>query len=1080
MEENGEKPKGLILGLVHTFLTSKLSLFFVAISLLLGVAAVSLTPREEEPQIVVPMADVYVSVPGASPEEIEKLVATPLEKLLWQLDGVEYVYSMSGHEMAVVTVRFYVGQNREDSLVKLHNRIMMNVDKVPSIVKGWVVKPVEIDDVPIVNLTLYSEKYNDHELHRIGEEALSRLAEVKNTSGTSIVGGRTREIRVELQPERMAGFGVSLLEVQNALRGTDASVRAGDYTRFNNEFTVSVNSFLRKSSEVSDLVVGVNKGRPVYLKDIATIIDGPEEVSSYTNIGFSNRERNENAYKPESAAAVTLAISKKKGTNAVTVANDVLLKLEELKKTVIPDGVNVEVTRNYGYSAQGKVNELLRGLLEAIIIVVVLIIFSMGWKESVVVALSIPVSFALALFVNLLLGYTINRVTLFALILSLGLVVDDPIMNVDNIQRHMLSGRFKNSIDAALFAVKEVLRPVIISTLTIIACFVPLFFITGMMGPYMAPMAINVPMALIFSLISSLTFVPWLSHTLIKRSIKPTDAGHTGGHNEESGSWAKSVGPVYRKIVEPLLDSSKKRNMFFGGIFILLVFSVLLAVFRIVPLKLLPFDNKNEFMIILDMPEGTGLEKTAAAVNAFEAYLKTVPEVTNFVSYTGMGAPMDFNGMVRHYYLRKGSNLADIQVNLADKHRRKAQSHAIVLRLRTDLEAIAIKHGALIKLVETPPGPPVLSTVVAEIYGKPDSSYAELLYGSEKIKKMLGSMPYVSDIDSSAEADRKKLEIRVDREKAALHGVSAQEIVGTLQAAIQGTVAATVHESDERQALGIRIVLPRDKRTGEASIAQIPVKTASGDMVPIAELVNMKWVDEFQPIYHKNLERVVFTYAEMAGKSPVEAIFALKSDLKKNPLPEGIKADLAGEGEWKITVDVFRDMGIAFGVAMIAIYLLLVIQSGSYSMPVLIMTSIPLTLLGIMPGFVILNIVSGGKSGGFDNPVFLTATSMIGMIALGGIVIRNSLILIEFIEESLKEGLSLKEALLKSGAIRIRPIFLTAASAALGAWPITKDPVFSGLAWALIFGLTASTVFTLVVIPVAYYAFFGGTENKTA
>lgn len=1067
MEENAEKPKGVILGIVHTFLTTRLSIFFIAISLLLGVAAVLLTPREEEPQIVVPMADIYVNVPGASPEEIEKLVATPLEKLLWQLDGVEYVYSMSGHEMAVVTVRFYVGQNREDSLVKLHNRIMMNVDKVPSIVKGWVVKPVEIDDVPIVNLTLYSEKYDDHELHRIGEEVLSRIAEVKNTSGTALYGGRPREIRVELQPERMAGLGVSLLEVQNALKGTDASVKAGEYTRFNNEYTVSANSFIKKASEVSDLVVGVSQGRPVYLKDVASITDGPEEVSSYTRIGFSNREKMENPGLPESAAAVTLAISKKKGTNAVTVAKETLSKLEELKGHIIPDGVKVEITRNYGQTAQGKVNELLQGLMEAIIIVVILIVLSMSWKESMVVALAIPVSFALALFVNMMLGYTINRVTLFALILSLGLVVDDPIMNVDNIQRHMLSGRFKNSIDAALFAVKEVLTPVIMSTLTIIVCFAPLFFITGMMGPYMAPMAINVPMALIFSLVSALTFVPWLSHAMIK-----SGAAKGQGGNEE-GKWQKFIASYYRKMLEPLLDSSKKRNLFFASIIGLLIVSVLLAVFRIVPLKLLPFDNKNEFMVIVDMPEGTSLERTSAAVSDFEAYLKTVPEVSNTVSYTGMAAPMDFNGMVRHYYLRKGSNVADIQVNLADKDRRSQQSHAVVLRLRNDLESIAAKNGALIKLVETPPGPPVLSSVVAEIYGEPDRPYSDLIAGGGKIKDMLGTMSFVSDIDSSSEFDRKKLEVRVDREKAALHGVSAQEIVGTLQASIKGATAATIHEADERQPLGIRLVLPRDKRTGEASIAQIPVKTASGDMIPLAEIVHMQWVDESQPIYHKNLERVVFVYAEMAGESPVEAIFDLSSKLEKNPLPKGIRTDLAGEGEWKITIEVFRDMGIAFAVALLAIYFLLVMQSGSYAMPVLIMASIPLTLLGIMPGFLILNLVSGAKVGGFDNPVFFTATSMIGMIALGGIVIRNSLILIEFISDAMKEGKSLKEAVLESGAIRIRPIFLTAASSALGAWPITLDPVFSGLAWALIFGLTASTVFTLIVIPVAYYAFFG-------
>jgi multidrug efflux pump subunit AcrB len=1072
MAQNNDAQQGFILNIVRRFITSQLSVIMIIVAFTLGAAAILVTPREEEPQIVVPLADVFVNVPGATPAEIEKLVATPLERMLWQIDGVEYVYSMSGNGMAVVTVRFYVGEDRENSLVKLHNKIRMNIDRVPPIVKGWIIKPVEIDDVPIVNLTLYSDSYNDHELRRTGEEVLARLSEVKNISRTDITGGRKREIRVELNPERMAGLGISIMEVGEALRGTDASVTAGSYTRFNREVTVSSNSFLNSAEEVKTLVVGVSQGRPVYLRDIAEVIDGPELVKSYTRIGFSNffRQENESENYPELTSAVTLSVAKKKGTNAVKVSRDILKKLDTLKQNVIPDGVNVEVTRNYGQTAQEKVNGLLSSLAFAIVSVVILLAIVLGWREALVVALAVPISFSLALFVNYLFGYTINRVTLFALILSLGLVVDDPITNVDNIQRHILSGRFKNSIEAALFAVKEVLTPVLLSTVAIIVSFMPLFYITGMMGPYMAPMAINVPLTVIFSTLCALTIVPWLSYLLLRKlfpvgGVEKTDNGDI--KDEETAIFR-----IYKKIASPFLDSRMKRYFLLGTVLLLLVISGALAVFRLVPLKLLPFDNKNEFQIVIDMPEGTPLEKTSAVVDDFQNYLKKVPEVTNYVSYVGIASPIDFNGLVRHYYLREGGNLADIQVNLASKDRRSQQSHAMVLRLRKDLMAIADKNGANIKLVEVPPGPPVLSTLVAEIYGDPDKNYSELIKAGEKIKKLMSEEPFVVDIDSSDETSREKIEITLDREKAALHGVTTMGVTQSLKAAIDGATVATLHLSDERQPLGVRIILPRDKRTGVLALSKIPVKTSGGDMVPLAELVHIDKTLENQPIYHKNLERVVFVYGEMAGRAPAEAVIDMGARLKGDPLPKGIKAVWSGEGEWKITIRVFRDMGIAFAAALLGIYILLVVQSGSYFMPVLIMMAIPLTLLGIMPGFYLLNLITGEWVGGYYNPVFFTATSMIGMIALGGIVIRNSLVLIEFIHDALAQGMPFREAILKSGAIRMRPILLTAATTALGAWPITLDPVFSGLAWALIFGLLASTVFTLLIVPVTYYALF--------
>ncbi|GAB6095253.1 efflux RND transporter permease subunit [Desulfatiferula olefinivorans] len=1070
MNQPNTVPGGFVIGIVKQFLGSSLSVIMIIAALLLGLASILVTPREEEPQIVVPMADIYVEVPGADPEEVEQLAATPLERLLWQIDGVEYVYSMSHRDMAIVTVRFYVGEDRENSLVKLRNKIDMNIDKVAPVIRSWVVKPVEIDDVPIVTLALYSERYDDHDLRRIGEEILARLSEVKNISGTTVVGGRKREVRVALSPEKMAGAGISLLEVHQALAASDASVTAGTFARSNTEFTVVANAFLRSAGETASLMVGVNEGRPVYLRDIAEIKDGPEEITTYSRIGFSNAYRKENRLTdaPPSMPAVTLALSKKKGSNAVTVARDILDKMETLSETVLPDGVRYTVTRNYGETAQEKVNELLASLGFAIVSVVVLLMIALGRKEALVVALAVPISFSLALLCNYLFGYTINRVTLFALILSLGLVVDDPIMNVDNIQRNILKGALK-PFDATLYAVREVLSPVIMSTVAIVVTFVPLFFITGMMGPYMAPMAINVPLTIIFSTVSALTIVPWLSHLLLKNL---SVGGHLISETERPDPQKAFPARIYRKILSFFLASSRRRRGLGAGIVVLLVLSMLLAAVGLVPLKLLPFDNKNEMQLVIDMPEGSPLEKTQAVVNRFEDYLRQVPEVTSFVSYTGTASPMDFNGMVRHYYLRSQSNLADIRVNLLHKSERDMQSHAIVLRLRSDLEAIAAREGAVLKIVEVPPGPPVLSTITAEVYGSPSSSYQELIDAGERIAALMKQVEFVTDIDSSALDSHQRVDVVVDREKAALHGVRVQDIISTLRGAVGGLTPAQVHLPGERRPLNIRIILPIAQRSGLTPLSQIPVKAVDGSMVPLAELVSMDTVAAEQPIYHKNLDKVVFIYAEMAGRAPAEAILSLQSRLKKDPLPDGIRVNWAGEGEWKITLNVFRDMGIAYAAAMLGLYLILVVQTGSMSLPVLILLSVPLTLLGIMPGFFLLNVVAGETVGGYNNPIFFTATSMIGMIALGGIVIRNALILIEFIQDSIKQGLPFDEAILQSGTMRLRPIVLTALTTAIGALPITFDPVFSGLAWALIFGLIASTLFTLVVIPVTYYALY--------
>ena len=1071
---SGPEPRGLIPRLVDPFLTSKLSLLLVVLSLCLGAAAIMFTPREEEPQIIVPLADVFVQVPGASSAEVEKLVAAPLEKLLWQVDGVEYVYSVSRPNMAIVTVRFFVGEDRERSLVKLYNKINMNVDQAPPVVKSWVVKPVEIDDVPIVNLTLYSDKYDDYALRRIGEEVLARLSEVEDISRTEIVGGRKREVRIELIPERLAGYGVSALEIRQALAGADISVTAGTFSRANQDMTVTSDSFLTSARDAGNLIVGLHQSgtgpsgvRPVYLRDVAVLADGPEESTCYSRIGFSNFYRQETGDTgPEIFSAVTLALAKKKGTNAVTVAEGILARLEELKTTIIPSDVNVKVTRNYGQTAQTKVNDLLSSLVFAIITVVILLAFTLGWREALIVALAVPVSFSLALFVNYLMGYTINRVTLFALILSLGLVVDDPITNVDSIQRHIRMGR-RDPRRATLDGVAEVLPPVIMSTLAIMVSFAPLFYITGMMGPYMAPMAANVPLTVTFSTVCALTIVPWLAYTLLKKKApQATGVAEAREITDVTPAWVTNG---YHRLIGPFLHRRSLRFALLIVVLVLLAGSMALAGFRYVPLKMLPFDNKNEFQLVIDMPEGATLEETDSVVRAFEDYLMGVTEITNFVAYVGEPSPKDFNGMVRQYYLRKSPNLADIRINLADKTRRIQQSHAIVLRLRQDLTEIAKAHGALLKIVEAPPGPPVVSTIVAEIYGAPDMEYHQLIGAARQVQQVVDTEPFVVDVDNSTETDRDKINFVLDKEKAALHGVSAERIAAVLSMALTGLNPATAHIPGERQTLPVRLTVPRAKRSSIVSLSQLPIKTASGQTVVLAELGRFVHVPVDQPIFHKNLRRVVYVFAEMAGRAPGEAILDIQGRMIDAPPPQGMEIDWAGEGEWKITLDVFRDLGLAFGAALLGIYILLIIETNSFFMPLIIMMAIPLTLLGIMPGFWLLNLFTAGQVGGFDDPVFFTATSMIGMIALGGIVIRNSLVLIDFIEDSLENGVPLKQAILDSGAVRLRPIILTAATTALGAWPITLDPIFSGLAWALIFGLAASTAFTLVIIPVVFY-----------
>ena len=1063
-----DKEHSFLMGIVQSFLQNNLTVLLIVGSLILGAGALWLTPREEEPQIVVPLANVLVEYPGGSAAEVEQLVASRLEKLLYQIDGVEYVYSASRPGGAVVTVRFYVGEDREGSLIKLYNKLFSNIDQVTPGITGWVVKPIEIDDVPVITGTLYSPRYSTYELYRVAEEAMDHLQRIPDSARITIHGGQRRVVHVYPDPVRLSAYGLSPLEIQGALRAANAQQESGSFEQAGEVIRVEAGPFLRDADEVAALMVGVHDGRPVYLRDLAAIADGPEEHTSYTRLGFGPGAAQQDP--DASYPAVTIAVAKKAGSNAVLVARAVEAQFEALRGTVIPDEVAVLITRNYGLTANEKVNDLVFSLGLAVVTVIGLLALTMSWREGVIVAIAVPITYSLTLLFNYLAGYTINRVTLFALILTLGLLVDDPIVGVENIYRHMRMCLVSRT-QAILNAMHEVMPPIVLSTLAVMVSFFPMFFITGMMGPYMAPMAMNVPVAVFFSTVVALTITPSLSKLLLRIKPKP--------ENEPAYDiTTTALYRGYRRMVAPFIDSRLYSRLLLGGTALLFVLSLGLAATGLVPLKMLPFDNKNELQLIVDLPEGSTLEATDAAVRRIEDLLRTVPEVTDFTATVGTVSPMDFNGMVRQYYLREGPHLADVRINLLHHTERSMDSHALVLRLRHDIAALEAETGAAIKIVELPPGPPVMATVVAEVYGAPHHSYQDLVEAARIIRARMELEPGMVDIDDTVEAAQRRLSFRVDREKAGLHGITQQQIVQTLRLALDGVEAGTIETAREQNETPVVVRFARADRSDRETLKQTPVKGRDGELVPIGELGDFEEDSYDLTLHRKNMQRVVYVQSEMAGRGPAYAVLALQRHFRDHPLPPGIRVDWAGEGEWKITIDVFRDLGIAFGVALLGIFVLLVYQTRSYTIPVVIMLSIPLTMIGIMPGFWLLNVLVDRPVGGYDNPVFFTATAMIGMIALSGIVVRNALVLIEFIRTAVDEGRSMREAILESGAVRMRPILLTAGTTLLGAWPITLDPIFSGLAWALIFGLFVSTAFTLVLIPVVFNLLYGQPPDR--
>lgn len=1124
-------------GIVRIFLHSKLSVILIFFSLLVGAAALAVTPREEEPQIVVPLADVYVDFPGRTAHEVEQLVATPLERILYQIDGVEHVYSMSRENQAIITVRFFVGQDRERSLVKLFKKLGENTNAIPPGVTGWVMKPVEIDDVPIVTLTLRGACGDSFQLRRIADEAMQRLAAIAEVSRAYVVGGEERQIRVCLEPDQLQAHNLNALEVQKAIRTANFTMPGGQFSQADKLKQVDAGLMLRRADDISALVVGVFQDHPVFLKDVARVLDGPAEVSSYVRHGwgqargFEARPGNPGVLvrtshdsipvssendATEAMPAVTIAVAKKKGSNAVSVARTILDEAEKLRADVLPDNVEMVITRNYGLTANEKVNDLVEALAVAILIVIALLTLSLGWRAAFVVAIAIPVVFGLTLGINLLFGFTINRVTLFALILALGLLVDDPIVDVENIARHF-EHRKKASPEIVLEAVAEIRPPLISATLAVIVSFLPMFFITGMTGPYMSPMALIVPVSMLMSMVAAFTITPWLTYHLFKKTVQQ-QAGDQPADSSSDSSVDESYNPeelkrtrlyrFFKPLMEPLLTSRLRASLFLVFIGGLTLAAMGLAATRSVPLKMLPFDNKGEILLVLDMEEGTSLERTSAAVAEFERYVASIPEVADYTSYIGVASPIDFNGLVRHYYLRQGAHLAELRINFVAKKNRRQQSHAIGLRVRDELTALARKQGAVLKIVELPPGPPVLSSLVAEVYGRPDYTYDDLLVAAETVAERFRREPGVADVDTITEAPIDKWVFMTDQEKAALAGISVQEIASTVRLALNGSNEDTIRMESERNPMRINIRLPRAERSNALDLTQLSIKGRQGKQVPLAELGRWEKTRVTQTIHHKNLERVAYVFGETAGRPPAECIVDIMADRvvgrrdsnkgyveqhEAKPVrersyftngsgiawsvPSGIRVDFAGEGEWKITLDIFRDLGLAFGAAMLMIYVILVAQTNSFVIPIIVMMAIPLTLLGVMPGFYLLNAVAGQNAGGYADPIYFTATAMIGMIALAGIVTRDSIILVDFIEQAVKKGRPLFEAIMESRVVRLRPILLTAGAAMLSSIPIVFDPVFSGLGWSLIFGLFAATLFTLFVIPVTYRLVYAGSPR---
>ena len=1049
-------------GLVaRAFINSKLTPLFIAGALLAGAFAVLMTPREEEPQIVVPMLDVIVQMPGASPAEVQERATIPMERLLREVPGVEYVYSISQPGMSMLVVRFYVGTREEDAIVKTYNKLYSNFDRIPQGVSQPLIKVRSIDDVPILALTLWGKRYDSYQLRQIAGELSEQLKQIDDVSEVKIVGGSPRQVRVVLDTQRLAAYGMNAGAVTAQLQQANARSVSGSFAQDNQQFEVEAGRFLGRAEDLKQVVVGVYQGKPVYLRDVATeIVDGPAEPENY--VLYANAAGAPKADARGEFPAVTITLAKRKGTNATIISEEALGKIADLRGYLLPQDLNVTVTRNYGETAKDKSDELLKHLFLATLSVTLLIALALGWRESGVVLIAIPVTLALTLFIFYVFGYTLNRVTLFALIFSIGILVDDAIVVVENVVRHfrLPSSRGKSLSEVAVEAVDEVGNPTILATFAVIAAILPMAFVRGLMGPYMRPIPVGASAAMLFSLIVAFVVSPWAALRLLRHYADG------GGHQHESEGWTTRF---YRRIMNPLIQNASRRWMFLGGVVVLLLLACSLVAFKLVKVKMLPFDNKSEFQVILDMPNGTTLEQTTRVAQELGRYLGQQPEVLNYQIYSGTSGPYNFNGLVRHYFLRHGANQADIQVNLLNRHERSAQSHAIAKRLRPGLVEIGNRYGARLKVAEVPPGPPVLQTLVAEVYG-PD--YQQQIALATQIKHVFQTTPGVVDVDWYVEDPQTKYDLKVDLDKAALHGIAAADVSKTLQIGLDGATAGLLHVADSREDIPIRVQLGRADRSSIESLEEMRLPSAGGGQVSIAELTQAEKKTIDTTLYRKNLLPVVYVLGDVAGEeeSPVYAIERMNRAIDNLRAPGGyeikrynatLPADtsrlsMKWDGEWHITIEVFRDLGLAFAAVLVLIYVLVVGWFRSFIIPLVIMAPIPLTLVGILPAHALMG-------------AFFTATSMIGFIAGAGIIVRNSIILVDFIELRRAQGMPLEEAVVDAGAVRFRPMLLTAAAVVVGASVILFDPIFQGLAISLMAGEVASTLLSRMAVPVLYY-----------
>ncbi|QNH99441.1 efflux RND transporter permease subunit [Shewanella algae] len=1062
MANHSENNTGISGRIAASFQLSAITPLLALLGLLLGMFAILVTPKEEEPQIDVTFADVFIPFPGATPTEVEQLVTLPAEEVISQIKGIDTLYSFSQPDGAMIIVIFEVGVPRNEAIVKLYNQIYSNLDKLPRAagVGDPLIKPMGIDDVPIVSLTLWSEEpgVSAQQLTHVAHGLETELKRIPGTRDVESMGSHELVLNVRINPAQMSFYGVSFDAINRALGANNAVSMPVSLVQDNQEIKVQTGQFLRSLEDVQQLVVAVHndsqgKAAPVFLSDIADI-SLKADVPLYG--AWHQNGHNAEAEAKGVFSAVTIAIGKQPGENAVDVADAILAKVEKSRNLLIPNNVNVTVSRNYGVTAADKSNTLIFKLIFATAAVVILVVFTMGMREALVVGVAIVITLAITLFASWAWGFTLNRVSLFALIFSIGILVDDAIVVVENIHRHMAMG--KRSLSELIpAAVDEVGGPTILATFTVIAALLPMAFVSGLMGPYMSPIPINASMGMLISLAVAFVVTPWLSHKLLR---------HKGGEGHSDNASPVML-RLFTRLIKPFLESRKARVGMAAGVFVLIGMAVALPVGQLVVLKMLPFDNKSEFQVMVDMPEGTPVEQTEKVLKALSDYLVTVPEVQHLQLYAGTHAPINFNGLVRHYFVRNSQELGDIQVNLSDKKHRDRDSHSIALAVRGPLQQIAQGFNANVKVVEVPPGPPVWSPIVAEVYGPSQDIRQQ---AARELQSLFQATEDVVDIDIFLPAAQQKWQVLIDRSKASLLGVPYANIVDLVATAVGGKDINVLHKPMQKRPVPIRLELPEADKLDLTSVLNLRLDSLHGGTVPVAELVTIRKGQIDAPIIHKNMIPMIMVIADMAGPldSPLYGMFEMAADIDSEgglgfnqhyfSQPDGLDTiSVLWDGEWKITYETFRDMGLAYGVGMIAIYLLVVAHFRSYLVPLIIMAPIPLTIIGVMPGHALL----GAQ---------FTATSMIGMIALAGIIVRNSILLVDFINQETAAGVPFEQAVIHSGAVRAKPIMLTAMAAMIGAMFILDDPIFNGLAISLIFGILISTLLTLVVIPVLYYA----------